>query len=174
MKETIFNTFFALLLVCTLALSVALAITRDNIAHLKEVLANPQTDTVYIHDTTYIRQPRTVATRVLDSLLLAAVPEPQNDTVRLTDTVYIKVPIEQKHYTGEDYDAWVSGYRPSLDSLKIYRQSAQITNTIPIKPATKSKRWGVGVQVGYGMTVAPKPELRPYIGVGISYNILTF
>ena len=67
-----------------------------------------------------------------------------------------------------------NGFRPSLDSLKLHTQSARITNTIPLPVHPKSKRWGIGVQVGYGMTAAPRPEFHPYIGLGISYNIFSF
>lgn len=98
----------------------------------------------------------------------------ETDYVRLTDTVYVHIPVEQKHYSAPEYDAWVSGYRPSLDSLRIHTQSARITSTIPIPATSKPRRWGIGIQMGYGMTAAPRPEFHPYIGIGISYNILTF
>ena len=32
------------------------------------------------------------------------------------------------------------------------------------------KRWGVGLQIGYG--VSPDMTFRPYIGVGVSYNLI--
>lgn len=73
-----------------------------------------------------------------------------------------------------DYDAWISGYRPELDSLRIYRNTAQLINTTTVKTYQRPKRWGIGIQVGYGMTVAAEPKLHPYIGIGLSYNILTF
>lgn len=37
------------------------------------------------------------------------------------------------------------------------------------------KRIGVGIQVGYGVSVSEsKVETRPYVGVGVSYNIFNF
>lgn len=42
---------------------------------------------------------------------------------------------------------------------------------IDLKEIPKQKRFGVGIQVGYGIT---DKQLSPYIGVGISYNILRF
>ena len=98
----------------------------------------------------------------------------RTDTVLICDTVYVHLPVEQKHYSAPEYDAWVSGFRPSLDSLKLHTQSARITNTIPLPVHPKSKRWGIGIQVGYGMTTAPRPEFHPYIGIGISYNFIRF
>lgn len=98
----------------------------------------------------------------------------KTDTVLICDTVYVHLPVEQKHYSAPEYDAWVSGYRPSLDSLRIHTQSARITSTIPIPAPPKPRRWGIGIQVGYGMTAAPRPEFHPYIGIGISYNFIRF
>ena len=74
------------------------------------------------------------------------------------DTVHVRLPITSKHYEGESYEAWVSGYEPSLDSINIYH------HTIVPKP----KRWSIGVQGGVGIT--PK-GVQPYIGVGVSYRL---
>ena len=74
------------------------------------------------------------------------------------DTVLVRLPIESKHYTAESYDAWVSGYEPTLDSIKVYQRE--------IKP--KQSRWSVGLQGGVGMT--PK-GVQPYIGVGVAYRL---
>lgn len=81
------------------------------------------------------------------------------------DSVRVNVPITQKVYETEDYRAYVSGYQPSLDSLLFLRP----TQVVRIRE--KPKRWGVGIQVGYGFT----PQgAQPYIGVGISYNLFRF
>ena len=87
--------------------------------------------------------------------------------------IYIDVPITQKHYGDSTYDAWVSGYRPSLDSLKLYNTK----EIIPVPVYPKPKRWGIGVQAGMGVqygTIHKQMDVGPYIGVGISYNILSF
>ena len=74
------------------------------------------------------------------------------------DTVMVRLPIESKHYEGKDYEAWISGYEPSLDSISIYNR------TIMPKP----KRWSIGLQGGVGIT--PK-GVQPYIGVGVSFRL---
>lgn len=74
------------------------------------------------------------------------------------DTVQVRLPIESKHYTAESYDAWVSGYEPQLDSIKVYSRE--------IKP--KQSRWSIGLQGGVGMT--PK-GIQPYIGVGVGFRL---
>ena len=74
------------------------------------------------------------------------------------DTIQVRLPIESKHYTSVNYDAWVSGYEPSLDSIKVYQRE--------VKP--KQSRWSIGLQGGVGLT--PK-GVQPYIGVGVSYRL---
>ena len=74
------------------------------------------------------------------------------------DTVQVRLPIESKHYTSESYDAWVSGYEPSLDSIKVYQREVK----------TKQSRWSIGLQGGLGIT--PK-GLQPYVGVGVAYRL---
>ena len=47
--------------------------------------------------------------------------------------------------------------------------------TKEIKTVTKPKRWGIGLQAGYGVSFSNKQiKATPYIGIGISYNILTW
>ena len=84
-----------------------------------------------------------------------------------TDSVQVLMPITQKQYNDSSYTAWVSGYKPSLDSIYVYPRHdvVTITNTIRLKP----KRWGIGLNVGYGIT--PKNGMQPYIGVGVSCNL---
>jgi hypothetical protein len=38
----------------------------------------------------------------------------------------------------------------------------------------KVKKWGIGVSAGYGVSIAKKPMMFPYIGFGISRNIIRF
>ena len=92
--------------------------------------------------------------RVKDTTIVNEVSEVVFDTIR------VRLPIESKHYTAESYDAWVSGYEPQLDSIKVYNCE------VIVKP--KKSRWSVGVQGGVGLT--PK-GVQPYIGVGIGYRL---
>ena len=74
------------------------------------------------------------------------------------DTIRVRLPIESKHYTSINYDAWVSGYEPQLDSIKVYQREVK----------TKQSRWSIGLQGGVGMT--PR-GVQPYIGIGIGYRL---
>jgi hypothetical protein len=116
------------------------------------------TVTVTKIDTIRVTKVKEIEKKVIDTILVAV-----KDTIILNDTTYIQLPREQKIYTGENYKAWVSGYRPKLDSLNIYEKTIikEVTNTI-------EKKWGLGVMGGYGAT---KEGLSPFIGVGIYYKI---
>ena len=92
------------------------------------------------------------------------------DYTVLHDSVLVEVPIESKHYNSPEYDAWVSGYQPSLDSIKVYQKTEYITETIT---KTKRKTWGIGFNVGYGYDFKSKTA-APFVGVGISYDIISF
>lgn len=84
------------------------------------------------------------------------------DTIHIGDTV---VQREQVVYQDSLYKAWVSGYRPKLDKLEIYPRTITHTITNDIYHPTKKKRWGIGLQVGYGYPTGA------YMGVGVSYNL---
>lgn len=121
-------------------------------------------DTVTVTDTIVreIPVPRTVTRVRIDTCYL---PVP-GDTVR----VPVAVPIQRKEYRTAEYRAVVEGYRPELVEMEVYRQ----TNTVTVTPAiAKPNRWGVGIQVGYGLT--PRTgRLEPYIGIGVQYNLFSF
>lgn len=88
----------------------------------------------------------------------------------IPDSVSIDLPITQKRYGDSTYTAWVSGYNPTLDSIYVYprHETVTITNTIRQKP----RRWGLGVSAGYGY--APGKGMVPWVGVGVSYTLITF
>lgn len=88
------------------------------------------------------------------------------DTMRIGDTVVLR---EQSYYEDSLYRAWVSGYRPRLDSLQVFPRTVTNTVTNDIYHTIKVKdkrRWGLGLQAGYGYPGGF------YIGGGVSYSIL--
>ena len=85
-----------------------------------------------------------------------------------SDSTVIALPVEQKRYDDSLYTAWVSGFRPNLDSIRLYLPTITetITNTI-VKPAP---RLSVGVQTGAGVGIITRqPDF--YIGVGAQWRI---
>ena len=129
-----------------------------------------QRDTVEVVrvDTFVVDRPVPVYRRTVDTLLLAV-----HDTTRLRDTLYMTLPREQVTYQDTTYRAWVSGYRPQLDSIRIFApvRTVTVTERVPVEVARK---WGIGVTAGYGLTISPQAQLSPYIGVGITYNLVTW
>lgn len=121
-----------------------------------------KTDTFIRVDTLKERVPYPVYETVIQTI-----PEPfpvyitlEGDTVR--EPILVPVPITQKEYLSDNYRAWVSGYKPSLDSIDIFRKTTYITKQQSIR------RWGLGIIGGYGIG---KNGFSPYLGVGLYYKI---
>ena len=89
---------------------------------------------------------------------------------RVGDSLQLILLRVQRHYSDSTFDAWVSGIDPRLDSIKTYQTNMVITKEISV-PVKVRSRWGLGIQAGYG---ASKDGLSPYIGVGVSYNVLSW
>lgn len=124
-----------------------------------------QVDTLRIRDTLLIEKPMPVEVRVVDTMLVTVA-----DTIRLSDTVYLRLPREIKRYEDSLYRAQVSGYRPALDWIEVYPQTEVVTRNIFVG---LRKRWGLGLQAGFGAYASGgQVRLAPYVGVGISYDIL--
>lgn len=87
------------------------------------------------------------------------------DTIHAGDTI---LPVEQSIYIDSDYTAYVSGYRPRLDSISVYPKTITVTNDIYHTMKEKPRRWGVSITAGYGLS---KDGLSPAIIAGISYRI---
>lgn len=130
-------------------------------------------DTVTVIDTVPYRYPvprdsavvryETVRLMVADTARITI-----TDTVRVADSVEVVVPITQRVYSDSTYRAYVSGYRPQLDSIFVYPRTNYIITTVKGKP----RRWGIGLQAGYGYS--PGNGMSPYLGIGVSYNIYSF
>ena len=88
----------------------------------------------------------------------------------LSEDIEVEIPITQKVYEDSTYTAYVSGYKPSLDSLILRMPN---TTTTIVKTNERS-RWSISVHGGYGLTLTKQPRFEPYIGIGISYNLYTF
>lgn len=123
----------------------------------------------------------TIRITKVDTLLVAE-PVPVYKYIRTTERVEIPdtlimhdtterlvfLPREYMVYKDTNYRAVVSGVQPRLDSLQIFQRT--ITETITRNIKTPA-RWGLGVQAGFGWNGR---ELKPYIGAGIQYNLLSW
>ena len=158
---------------------------------------NVERDTVTVTDTIphYYPQPVEVNKVRTEYKWLTRV-ETSTDT--LHDSVLVAVPITSKHYGGDQYDAWVSGCEPSLDSIKVYQRTEYITERVTLsKPPNKWELDIIGgidynikqqrytphaggellykpnrLQVGLRGGVVKADKVEPYIGGVVKIKIL--
>lgn len=153
-----------------------LVVIAGNVMHLlslrstapAEATVVVTTDT--IHDTLYIDRPVVVeSVRVrVDTVLLPLVVAP-TDTLTVVEPVAVEVPIDQNRFEGDGWQAWVSGYRPALDSLHIERNTITIDREVT---RWRQKHWGVSVGIGLG--VDRRGHVTPGAYVGIGYQFAVF
>ena len=126
-------------------------------------------DTLLIFDTITLTKPVFVEKIQLDSVYM-----PVTDTLWKHDTLYVYLEREQIQWQDSLCRVYASGINPQLDSVTHFVQETIVNREISVPVKVKS-RWGLGIQVGYGAGVNGKQVyLTPYVGVGISYNILSW
>lgn len=115
-------------------------------------------------DTIRIERPQPYKVVIRDTV---EVYMPRNDDAQLPPSVGDWLYAETT-YKGEQYTAVVEGIGAYLKSIEVYPRTElrTITTTLPV---VKKTRWGVGVQMGAGFG---KNGVLPYIGVGLSYNLI--
>lgn len=119
-----------------------------------EIRTETKIQTVVKLDTVLISAPIAVFWQILP-----------NDTVRIGDTLLHR---RQVVYEDSLYRAVVSGYvDPRMDSMTVYPKTVYqtITNDIYHTINPKKKRWGLGLQAGYGYPGGF------YVGAGVSYDL---
>lgn len=126
-------------------------------------LIKERVDTLVIRDTIKVTEAVSVTKRVVDSI-----PYLVTDTLRMRDTLYVFLEREQIRWEDSFSVVYASGVNPQVDSVIHYSKEQIITKEIPV---IKKTRWGLGVQAGVG---AGKGGLTPYVGVGLSYNLLSW
>ena len=126
-------------------------------------------DTLLIFDTITLTKPVFVEKIQLDSVYM-----PVADTLWKHDTLYVYLEREQIQWQDSLCRVYASGINPQVDSVTHFVQETIVTREISVPVKVKS-RWGLGIQVGYGAGINGKQVyLTPYVGVGISYNILSW
>ena len=96
-----------------------------------------------------------------------AVPQPHTRPDTVHDSIEVPVPIVQKRYDDSLYTAWVSGYEPNLDSLRLHQPEISITVT---KTVVKSPLVTFGIQAGGGYGVFNR-QFDVFVGVGGQINL---
>lgn len=122
-------------------------------------------DTLVIHDTTMSYRPIYVDRVKLDSVLVPVV-----DSVKIHDTTFVYLEREKVTWRDSLCEVYASGIMASVDSVRHFQEYKYITIETQVPVKVKS-HWGLGVNAGYGVG---KGGLTPYVGIGISYNLLSW
>lgn len=128
-------------------------------------------DTVVLMDTIVKLEPMAVGISRSENVT-KRLPISTHDTIYKyfpRDSIDVEIPITQVEYRDSDYQAWVSGFEPKLDSLKIFKEQEFITIEKILRE--KPKRWHIGPTVGYGYTPG---GFQPYVGVSLTYSLWGF
>ena len=124
-----------------------------------------KTDTLW-RDTT-IYEPQPAETIKTDRVVYLRIPQPgRTDTLTVHDSIDVPVPISQVRYDDSLYTAWVSGFCPALDSIRLHQPTIIIERTYQ-KPAP---RLSVGLQTGAGIGIFQhRPDI--YVGFGAQWRL---
>lgn len=127
-----------------------------------------KTDTFYVHDTITFAKPVSAKRKPIGTALV-----PVADTVRIRDTLFLPLVREQVVWRDSLSAVYASGVRTQIDSVRHFVSERVIVKEIPAITVKKT-RWGLGVQVGYGVPMGGRWQAVPYVGVGVSYNLLSW
>ena len=129
----------------------------------------PKVDTLFIRDTIMSNDPVFVTKTKIDSI---PYPVPVRDTMWKTDTIWL--PKEQVMWEDTLSRVYASGVSVQIDSVLHFRSKEVITKEREVIVKVKPK-WSIGVHAGYGAFVKNgQIATSPYIGVGVSYNLLSW
>lgn len=122
-------------------------------------------DTLVVRDTIKVTEPVFLTRRIVDTIAY-----PVHDTTKVRDTLYVYLAREQVTWEDSLSRVYASGIDPQVDSVIHYTKDQIITREIPVIQVKKT-RWGIGIQGG---VTADKNGIIPYVGVGVSYNLLSW
>lgn len=112
-------------------------------------------DTTFVTDTHIIEKPVVKEKHIKETLFVEV-----HDTTRIHDTLYLALPSETRVYTGEQYYAEISGYKPSLDRIEVYPKTAIITETKTIASDPKKHSISIGAELNYSNALSFPVQLE--------------
>lgn len=160
-----------LILVALLAASIAVNVWLWFRKPKVETKIETKTDTIWRD--TVIEKPVPTESVQTGRVVYIRVQVPgERDTLRDTirDSIDVPIPIAQKRYDDSLYTAWVSGYRPALDSIRLHMPEVQTSTTITNTIVRPQPRISLGIQVGTGYGLIHK-QLDAFVGVGGQINL---
>ena len=146
--------WFPYIVIAALVVCLILSLTNR-----REVLIETHTtDTITIVRTDTIREriPHFISEMVLDTIFVEKVSEN-----------VLKLPITQKYYNTDSYQAWVSGYKPNLDSINVFNKVVErtVNHTIDRLVYQKSIDWYLNA----GSMFIDK-KAAPYVGLNVKFK----
>ena len=86
--------------------------------------------------------------------------------------IHFPIPISRYLFTDDStYRMEVEGYNVKANSIEVYPRTVTQTIIQRVEVPGRPKRWGIGVSAGAALT----PQgIRPYLGVGVQYNLIAF
>ena len=153
-------------ILCVILLVVDIGVLCQN--HRQKTPVEPtkiKVDTLVVQDTIMQYKPIFVDKIKVDSVLI-----PVKDTIVIRDSVYIYMDREKITWRDSLCEVYASGIMPQVDSVRHFTEYKYITIETQVPVKVKS-HWGLGVNAGYGVG---QGGLTPYIGIGVSYNILSW
>lgn len=162
-KKTTFLVNALLILACVFLFGFLIGLKHPQKSPVEPI--KMKVDTLVIHDTTMSYKPIYVDMVKLDSVLV-----PVLDTMMIHDTTFIYLEREKVTWRDSLCEVYASGIMVSVDSVRHFQEHKYITIETQVPVKVKS-HWGLGINAGYGVG---KGGLTPYVGVGISYNLLSW
>ena len=161
--KTLFIVLFALLFI-SFGFNVYYVVKDKDVEIKEKITTVTKIDTIM--DTVLVVKKEKAIKVIRDTLVNVEFIRDTVDTAK----VVADIPIVQKEYSDDStYTAWVSGYRPSLDSINIYRKNIS-TNKETVIKKKDIHRFGIGPVVYGGYNFGTK-KLDYGVGIGVSYHI---
>lgn len=156
---------------CSRQMEESTVIKHDTVWKDTTIYKPVPTESKETGETIYVKVPTGGDTdhgdRLLDSLYQRQCWN-QEPVPRDRDSIEVPLPVEQKRYDDSLYTAWVSGFEPSLDSIRLYQPEIITTVTKTIVKPTPRLMLGPSVGAGYGLY---HKTLDVYVGFNLTWNI---
>lgn len=142
------------IIIAVLSVLLFLSYTQNRTEIVERVVTD--TLTIFHRDTIRERIPHYLSEKVVDTIVVMEASENG-----------LKLPITQRFYEGNDYQAWVSGYKPSLDSINVFAKTVTktVTNTVTKEVYPKTLDWYINA----GSMIIDK-DPAPYFGLSVKFK----
>ena len=142
------------IIIAVLAVMLILSLTNPKTEKVTKTVTD--TISVTVTDTFIEHKPIYVYEKITDTMI-----------IYVDSSKFIKLPVTQKYYTGEYYKLWVSGYKPSLDSIAIFNNTVTkiVTQTVEHRIYEDKTDWYV-----HAGSMFIGNDAAPYMGANVSFK----